>query len=227
MDATAITRMRTGAAAGVAVRYLAREDVEVLAIIGAGNQALTQLEAVLAVRPSIRVVMVFDLDERRAVTFAAQAAARFHLVTQVARTAQEAVMTADVLTTITPARVPVVKASWIKPGTHINAFGADAAGKQELEAAVLERARIIIDDREQAIHSGEINVPLTSQVIGVERIAAELGEVVAGLAPGRERPDQITLFDSTGLALQDLACAAQVYRAVMQRSAGQAFDFLA
>jgi alanine dehydrogenase len=227
MDATAITRMRTGAAAGIAVKHLAREDVQVLAIIGAGNQAFTQLEAVLAVRPGIREVVVFDLDDHRAATFASQAAARFDLITKVARSAEEAVTTADVLTTITPAREPVVKASWIKPGTHINAIGADGAGKQELDAAVLKGARIIIDDFEQATHSGEINVPLAQGLIGVEQIAAELGQVVAGLKVGRERADQITLFDSTGLALQDLACAAHVYRAVMKRPAGQEFDFLA
>jgi alanine dehydrogenase len=215
MDATAITRLRTGAASGVATRLLARADATVLSFIGAGNQALTQLEAILAVRPRIEHVLVHDLDAERAVTFARVATDRFGVVVQISASAEEAVRRAHILTTITPAREPIVQAEWVQPGTHINAIGADAAGKQELASNLTIAARVIVDDMEQATHSGEINVPLSTGVFRETDIYAELGHIVAGAKPGRQNPTDITLFDSTGLALQDLACAAHVYRKVM------------
>ena len=227
MDATAVTRLRTGAASGVATRLLSRADAEVLSVIGAGNQALTQLEAILIVRPGVEHVLIHDLDTNRASAFARTAAERFGVVVQVAGSAEEAVREADILTTITPARNPVVKADWVKPGTHINAIGADAAGKQELETALTVAARIIVDDLEQATHSGEINVPLATGAFREGDIYAELGHVVAGAKPGRQNATDITIFDSTGLALQDLACAVHVYRKLL--ATGQElrrFDFL-
>lgn len=227
MDATAITRLRTGAASGVATRLLARADASVLSLIGAGNQALTQLEAILAVRPRIEHVLIHDLDPDRAAAFARTATDRFGVVVQIARSAEDAVRSADILTTITPARSPVVQADWVKPGTHINAIGADAAGKQELATALTVAARVVVDEMEQAMHSGEINVPLSSGAFRESDIHAELGHIVAGAKAGRQNPTDITIFDSTGLALQDLACAAHVYRKVT--ASGQElrrFDFL-
>ncbi|MFL6577571.1 MAG: ornithine cyclodeaminase family protein [Povalibacter sp.] len=227
MDATAITRMRTGAASGVATRLLARADASVLSVIGAGNQAYTQVEAILLVRPRIEHVLVHDVDTERANAFARAATDRFGVVVRIAATAEEAVRAADILTTITPARVPIVQRDWVKPGTHINAIGADAAGKQELASALTAAARVVVDDLEQATHSGEINVPLTQRLFSESDIYAELGHVVAGAKPGRQNSTDITIFDSTGLALQDLACAAHVYRKIT--SSGQElrrFDFL-
>ena len=228
MDATAITRMRTGAASAVATRLLARADAEVLSMIGAGNQALTQLEAIMLVRPRIEHVVIFDLDSERATAFARTATDRFGVVVRIAGSAEEAVRAADILTTITPARSPIVEQEWVKPGTHINAIGADAAGKQELASSLTASARVIVDDLEQATHSGEINVPLSQSVFDASDIYAELGHVVAGEKPGRQNSTDITIFDSTGLALQDLACAAHVYRKLT--ASGQElrrFDFLA
>lgn len=227
MDATAITRLRTGAATGVATRLLARADAQVLSLIGAGNHAWTQLEAILAVRPRIEHVLIHDLDEARATQLALQATDRFGIVAQVARTAEEAVRPADILTTLTPARSPVVQADWVRPGTHINAVGADAAGKQELASALTASARIIVDDLEQARQSGEVNVPLSEGVLLPTAIQAELGQLIAGSKSGRHKPTDITLFDSTGLALQDLACAAQVYRKLSAAAPRlPQFDFL-
>ena len=226
MDATAITRLRTGAASGIATRLLAREDALVLSLVGAGNQALTQLEAILTVRPLIEHVLVYDIDGERAAGFARHAAEHFNVVAQVARTIEEAVRPADILSTITPARGAIVLAEWVKPGTHINAIGADAAGKQELESALILSARIVVDDMEQATHSGEVNVPFTQGALRLTGIYAELGEIVADLKPGRRNATEITVFDSTGLALQDLACAAHVYRKLSGSDAGTQFDFL-
>src|SRR5437868_12661462 len=149
MDATAITRIRTGAATGIATRLLARADAQVASLLGAGSQALTQLEAILLVRPRIAHVLIHDQDEERAASFARQATDRFGVVVQVANTVEEAVRPADILTTLTPAREPMVQADWVKPGTHINAIGANARGKQELASSLTAAARIFVDDMEQ------------------------------------------------------------------------------
>ena len=227
MDATAITRLRTGAATGVATRLLARADASVLSLIGAGNQALTQTEAILAVRPRIEQVLVHDLDPERAANFARAATDKFGVVVQIVGSVEETVRKADILTTITPARTPIVQAEWVKPGTHINAIGADAAGKQELASTLTAAARVVVDDMEQATHSGEINVPLSTGVFRDSDIYAELGHVVAGVKPGRQNATDITIFDSTGLALQDLACAAHVYRKLIAAGGElRRFDFL-
>jgi alanine dehydrogenase len=180
------------------------------------------------VRPLIEHVFVYDLDGQRAAGFARHAAEHFNVVAQVARTIEEAVRPADILSTITPARSAIVHAEWVKPGTHINAIGADAAGKQELESALILAARIVVDDMDQATHSGEVNVPFSQGALRSAGIYAELGEIVADLKSGRGNDTEITVFDSTGLALQDLACAAHVYRklAAADAAGGTQFDFL-
>jgi len=227
MDATAITRLRTGAAAGVATRFLARADAAVLSLIGAGNQAMTQIEAVLAVRPRINRIMIYDVDTERAGRLALTVTDRFRVVVHVAGSAEEAVKVADVLTTITPARAPIVAADWVRPGTHINAIGADAARKQELQSQLTATAKVVVDEMAQATHSGEVNVPLTEGTLEVSDIYGELGHIAAGAKSGRLNPTDVTIFDSTGLALQDLACAAHVYRKVVASGRElRRFDFL-
>ncbi len=122
----------------------------------------------------------------------------------------------DVVTTVTPARKPVVQADWVQPGTHINAIGADAAGKQELEIAVLQRATVVVDNWAQASHGGEINVAVARGVMTAQNVHADIGQVVTARKPGRQSADEVTVFDSTGLAIQDVACAARVYRQVVE-----------
>jgi len=124
---------------------------------------------------------------------------------------------ADIVVTTTPSRKPVVKKEYIRPVTHINAIGADAKGKQEIETDLLKNAKVIVDDIEQASHSGEINVPLSQGVIKIEDIYGTLGEVVANIKKGRERDNEITIFDSTGLAIEDLICAKLVYKKARER----------
>lgn len=149
------------------------------------------------------------------------------MVVQVAATAEQAVRPADILTTLTPAREPIVQVDWVKPGTHINAIGADAPGKQELASALTAAARVIVDDMEQAMYCGEVNVPLRDGAIAETGIHAQLGQLLAGLKSGRLQAGDVTIFDSTGLALQDLACAAHVYRKVSAASQElRRFDFL-
>jgi alanine dehydrogenase len=135
--------------------------------------------------------------------------------------AKDAVVDADILVTATSSRAPIVHDEWVKPGTHINCIGADAPGKQEMDPKVLKRARLVIDDWEQASHSGEINVPLSKGELAKEDVNAEIGEIVAGLKPGRESDDQVTVFCSTGLAIQDCLTAKLAYDAAMQQKVGR------
>jgi len=214
MDGTYLTAVRTGAAGAVAAKYLARTDSAVASFVGAGTQAYTQLQGLLVTVPSIKELLACDVDADAAQALAHQAQEEHGLTAQ-ACSLEDAVRNADILTTTTPVRKPIVKGDLLRPGTHVNAIGADAPGKQELERLILESAKIVVDNWEQASHGGEINVAVTEGWICREDVHAELGEVAAGLKPGRERPDEITVFDSTGLAIQDLACAAHVYRRVM------------
>jgi ornithine cyclodeaminase/alanine dehydrogenase len=216
LDATLLTAYRTGAAAAVASKHL-RPDAETLGIIGCGVQADFLIEAHRVLRPGIRVRCA-DRDPAAAQRVAAQWGGEV--------TSTEVAAGSDIVCTATPVRSPIVRAAWIRPGTHINAMGADAEGKQELDTAVLQRARVFVDDWPQASHSGEINVPLHSGALGPDDIAGSVCAVVAGTGVGREHPDQITLFDSTGLAIQDLALARALYQRAAESGVGTQIDFL-
>jgi alanine dehydrogenase len=208
MEATTITSLRTGASAGIASKYLARKDSETLGLVGTGEQAHTQLLAIGEIF-GLESVKVFDLNKDRVKEFIStftEYNVEFHSL--------EETLKADIVSTATPVRKPIIKSRWIQQGTHINAIGADAKGKQELEGNLLKRSKIVVDNIEQASHSGEINVPLVKGIIKSEDIHATLGEVVEGIKPGREEDDEITVFDSTGLAIQDLATAKLVYEKV-------------
>jgi alanine dehydrogenase len=211
MDGSYLTAARTGAAGAVAAKYLAREDAAVACLVGAGVQAETQLAALMVVRPGIRKVFFCDADADRA-RAAAQRAAASHGVEAEAAAVEDGVSQADVVTTVTPVRSPIVKAGFVRPGTHINAIGADAPGKQELDVEILRGAKIVIDNWEQGSHGGEINVAVSDGLITRDDVHGEIGEVVTGRKPGRETAEEVTVFDSTGLAVQDCACAAFVYR---------------
>ncbi len=212
MDGTYITNMRTGAAGAVAAKYLSREDSKTAAFIGAGTQARTQMEALLVTRLQICEVTVYDTSEDKMKDFAQFAKDKFNLDVHCSESVEGAVRNADIVTTTTPVREPLVKAEYIREGTHINAFGADASGKQELDPEILKQSRIVIDNWEQASHSGEINVALSKGMITRDDIYGDIGEIVTGTKPARQSADQITVFDSTGLSIQDIAVAAEVYR---------------
>jgi alanine dehydrogenase len=200
INATRLTDMRTGAAGAVAAKYLAPKKEVVLGVIGSGRQAEAQVEAISR-ELVITEIRVFSREEKKAEAFAA----RFKNLSATATTLEKA-CDADVLVTTTPSRKPIVMHEWVRDGTHINAIGADAPGKEELDPLILKRAQVFVDDRPQAIHSGEINVPITKGLFHAHDIAGTLGEVVVGVK-GRRRPDEVTVFDSTGLAIQDLAIA--------------------
>jgi alanine dehydrogenase len=198
MDGRLITEVRTAAVSAVATRLLARPEAAVLAILGSGVQAHSHLEALRQVR-DFREIRVWS--PRHAETFA-----REHRV-EAARSARDAVEGADVVVTVTSAREPVLRGEWLKPGAHINAVGACRPTERELDDEVLRRAKLYVDSRAAAqVESGD--------VIAAGRIVGELGEVLAGKAPGRESAEEITLFKSLGLAVEDVVTAELVYRKI-------------
>ena len=216
MDGTYITNIRTGAAGGVAIKYLAKKGSRVIGMVGAGMQAKTQLLAASKVLPQIDMVKVFDKQLDASRMYSNEMEAKLGIEIRPVETVEEATE-ADIVITTTSSRKPVVKKRSILPGTHINAIGADAKGKQELEATLLKCVKIVVDEIQQASHSGEINVPLSNNFIKVEDIYGTLGEVVTKKKKGREDDEDITVFDSTGLAVQDIVCAKHVYEKARNR----------
>jgi len=230
MDATLITGMRTGAASAVASKYLARKDPRVLGVVGAGNQASTQIQALMSYYRGFDVIRVTDYYVEKAREMAQHFRHKYDKADlgsiEAVPTAEECVKGADIVVTATPSRRPIIMNDWIGDGTHINCIGADAPGKQELDPAILKRARVAIDDWEQASHSGEINVPLSCGQITKDDIYGEIGEIVAGLRLGRENRKQVTVFCSTGLAVQDAVAAKIVYDKALDRGIGDMVQFL-
>jgi alanine dehydrogenase len=225
LDGTHITNHRTGAGGGLAAKVLAREDAARLGVIGCGQQAMTQIAAIVKVR-KIREITVFNRHLDHARSFAGKMAAAHGVKARAVDHARDAVENHDIVVTTTPSETPIVFRDWVSPGTHVNAIGADAAGKQELDPAILRAAKIVVDDWAQASHSGEINVPLSRGELKPEQVYGSLGEVVAGKKPGRQNPEEITVFDSTGLIIQDLGLGFAVFRRAKERGLGEEKDFL-
>ncbi|MDH7594139.1 MAG: ornithine cyclodeaminase family protein [Methanomicrobiales archaeon] len=209
LNATSLTDMRTGAAGGIACRHLASGKEISLGVVGSGRQANAQIAAIAEER-EIREVRIWS----REVANAERLASMWRHLDARSDTL-ERVCGCDVLVTTTPSTSPIVKNEWIADGTHINAIGADAPGKQELDPAILKRALVFVDDIEQAVHSGEINVPISRGLFRKEEITGTIGQVILGFC-GRRSKGEITIFDSTGLAIQDIAIA----RLAMQKASG-------
>jgi len=221
MDGTTLTMKRTGAAAAVATDHLAVADASTVGIVGAGTQAYTQLEAIAQVR-DVTEVVVSDLSEERVARFVERFADRFDVR---GGTPAEAAA-CDVLSTVTPVESPVVERDMVGAHTHVNAMGADAEGKHELADGLLSDAKLVIDDHEQCTHSGEINVPYAAGTLTDADIYGELGEIVVGDRAGRTPEDGLTVFDSTGLAIQDVATAHVVYEYADDNDNGYPFDLI-
>jgi alanine dehydrogenase len=218
MDGTYLTDMRTGAAGGVAVKYLARRNSKRIGFVGTGNQAKTQLLGINEVI-DIEEVKATSISEKSTLAFKDEMEKRIGCSITPKKSIRE-VCDCDILVTTTPSREPIVMNEWIAEGTHINAIGADAPGKEELDPDILKRARIVVDDIPQASHSGEVNVPLSKKLITEKDICCEIGEVVAGRKKARTKDSDITVFDSTGLAIQDVATANLVYQTAIKRKVG-------
>jgi len=220
MDATEITAYRTGAAAAIASKYLARRSPHKMGVIGAGYQAYTQILAHAELFNPISI-NAFDIS-KAAVDRLAQSLQHLSIRSC---SVQEAAAS-DIVCTLTPSRSPVVKREWIIPGTHINAVGADAPGKQELEPSILKEAIVVVDDLTQASHSGEINVPIQKGLYSTNEVYGTLAEVIVGKKKGRADNKAITVFDSTGIAVEDIAVARLLFEKARQAGGYPSIDLV-
>jgi alanine dehydrogenase len=210
MDATEITAYRTGAAAAVASKYLARPNSHTLGVIGAGFQAHTQILAHAELFSPISI-NAFDVSQAaidRLVCSFPQFSVRNCSIQEAAAS--------DIVCTLTPSRNPIIKREWITAGTHINAVGADAPGKQELDPSILKEAIVVVDDLKQASTSGEINVPIKKRIYNTREVYGTLAELVVGKKKGRTDDSAITVFDSTGIAVEDIAVAKLLFEKAQQ-----------
>lgn len=229
MDGSHVTDMRTGAASAVASKYLARKDSRTVGIIGAGRQSYTQLLAILNTFGKLDEVIINDISTDAMKIFVDTMTKahsnRIHSIKAV-DDPKDAVVGMDIVVTCTPVRKPIVRESWVSKGQHINCIGADAPGKQELEGAILTKAKVVIDDWDQASHSGEINVPLSQGIFKDKDVYGNIGDIVAGKIPGRCTHDEITVFCSTGLAIQDAVTAKLAYDAALKKNIGYKFQMI-
>lgn len=223
IEADKLGQMRTGAASGVATKYLAREDARTVGIYGTGWQAQSQLAAVCAVR-RIEEVKVFSRKPENREQFCQQMASELKLANIHPVESSEAAADADILITITSSREPVVEGKWLKPGTHINAAGGNSILRREVDDEAVKRASFLaVDSLDQAkMESGEFVTAVEKGLLTWERVK-ELRHVVNGQMPGRENNEQITLFKSLGIAIEDVATAAVVYRKAKEQQAGKEF----
>jgi alanine dehydrogenase len=205
MDATEVTAYRTGAAAAIASKYLARQGSHTIGIIGAGFQAYAQILAHVELFTPV-AINAFDISQAAVDKLAHSLP---HL--SIRSCSIEEAAASDIVCTLTPSRSPIVKKEWIIPGTHINAVGADAPGKQELDPSILKEAIVVVDDMKQAISSGEINVPIQKGIYSIGEVYGTLAEVVIGKKKGRTDNKVITVFDSTGIAVEDIAVAKMLF----------------
>lgn len=222
MDGTLITQLRTGASAAVASKYLAKKDSKSFGLIGCGAQSYTQFTAIRELF-DISVVKIYDTSKKAITSFKSTFSKNGVKIESVTL---EKVGKCDIISTVTPVRKPIVKRKMISPGAHINAIGADAKGKEELDPQILLDSKVVVDDLVQASHAGEINVPISSGLFDLKDVYAELGEIVAGKKKGRTKKDEITVFDSTGLAIQDAATAKAVFELAKKNGLGIEVDFV-
>lgn len=215
-----LTGIRTGAATGVATKYLARENAFVLGVFGAGVQAKYQVMAIVEVR-EFTLVKVFDVVPARALEFANWISSEYGITAVAAQSPREAVEGSDVVVTATTAREPLFASDWLEPGTHVNGIGANTPAKQELDPACFARGKVVVDFKAQVLEeAGDLRRAIAAGAIGAEQIYAELGEIVIGSKKGRENESEISLFKSVGMANVDIVLASFIYEEALACGAG-------
>jgi alanine dehydrogenase len=220
MDATFLTAMRSGAASAVATRYLARREVREVTVFGTGRQARFQLMGVCAVR-QVNGAVVIDPNAQAQHRFADQMSKALGIPVEPVDDIRAAVEMADVIITATLSREPLFQGEWLCPGVHVNAVGAQSSDARELDTETVRRAKVVPDLTSACLaDAGDLILPIQEGAVTAEHIHADLGQVVAGLMPGRESDDEITLFKSVGLAMEDVATAVYVYNLALRRGAG-------
>jgi len=223
MDSIELTILRTGAATGVAAKHLARRDSKTAMICGCGNQGRISLRALTKVLP-IEKVWAYDCDHSKAQRFASELGEELRIEIE-AVTDLQTVRQSGVCVTCTPSKRPFLKEDFVAPGTFIAAVGADSADKQELDSAILSHNKIVVDILEQSATIGELHHALDAGLITPKNVHAELGEVIAGVKSGRTSSDEIIVFDSTGMALQDVVTAEVLYEKAVSERAGTRIEF--
>lgn len=220
MDSIEITIIRTGAATGIAAKYLARVDATVATICGCGNQGRVSLKALMKVR-KLEKVFAYDIDEGQIDKFVKEFEKEITIIPIHIPDLPAALSQSRIVVTCTTSKEPFIHAKDITPGTFIAAVGADSEDKQELFSDLVASSKIVVDVAEQSASIGELHQAIRQNFICIEDIHAELGFIITGKKPGRESDDEIIIFDSTGMALQDVAAAAIVYEKAMQNGIGQ------
>ncbi|MEK6325073.1 MAG: ornithine cyclodeaminase family protein [Acidobacteriota bacterium] len=225
MNASAITAIRTAAVSGVATQLLAREDACELAIIGSGVQARTHIEAMACVRP-IKRARVASFSFENAQKFADEMGWRYSFAVEPVESVEAAVRDADMIVTATTAAEPILKREWISPGAHLNVVGSSIPTTREVDTATMAAASLFVDRRESTVNEGgDYLFALRDGAIGPDHIKAEIGELLIGAKPGRTSADEITLFKSLGLAIEDLASADYLYRKAKGSQTGTWVEF--
>jgi alanine dehydrogenase len=219
MDSIEITILRTGAATAVAAKFLARPESHVVTICGCGNQGRVQLRSLACVLP-VRQVFAYDTDGGRSLEFSRDLSRELAIEVAPARDLGTSISRSDVLVTCTPSKEFFVNSAWLSPGTFIAAVGADSASKQELDPRLLANSTVVVDILDQCATIGELHHAIEAGVLAREDVHAELGEIVAGRRKGRSSRDEITIFDSTGTGLQDVAAAGVVYEKACRMKRG-------
>ena len=225
MDATFLRAMRSGATSAIATGCLARKEVHEVVIFGAGTHARIQLMGVCAVR-DVNGAFVLDPDAQARRRFADQMSKALDIPIETVADVRAAVEMADVIVTATRASQPLFRGEWLRPGVHVNAVGAHAPDARQVDTQTVRRAKVVTDLSSACLaQAGDLRLPIQEGAITEEHIHADLGQIVAGLKPGREDEDEITLFKSVGLAAQDVATASHVYDLARQRGVGKKIDF--
>jgi ornithine cyclodeaminase/alanine dehydrogenase-like protein (mu-crystallin family) len=225
VNASALTEIRTAAVSALATSLLARPDATELAVIGTGVQARAHIQALAACR-ELTGIRAAGREPGRARRFAADVSALVQVPVTAHDSVAGALAGAGIVVTATTSEVPVLEHGWLAPGTHVNAVGACLPRAREIDTATMAAAALFVDSRESAAHeAGDILLAMADGAIGTAGIRAELGEVITGMAPGRRDDQEITLFESLGLAVEDLAAAAHAYRRARAAGAGTAVDF--
>jgi ornithine cyclodeaminase/alanine dehydrogenase-like protein (mu-crystallin family) len=221
LDGAAITAIRTAAVSGVATDVLARRDASELAVLGAGVQARTHIEAIAAVRP-LRRVRIWSRNPEHAAALASELRRRFGFPIEAAPSAEAAVREADLVATVTASPEPILKREWLKEGVHINAVGSSIPTSREIDTATMVAARLFVDRRESALaEAGDLLIAMREDALTGDHIQAELGDVIIGKNPGRRSPGELTLFKSLGIAVEDVASAAYLVRRARETGTGQ------
>ena len=223
MDSTEITGQRTAAATAVAAKYLARPESKTLTICGCGIQGRVSLRALTGLFP-LEQVFAYDIDSTRSEKFANDLSAELAIAIKPVTQLEGAALQSDICVTCTPSRQFFLKPEHIAPGTFIAAVGADNEDKQELDPTLLGRSKVVADLVEQCATIGELHHALDQKVMNKDQVHAELGEVVAATKPGRTSNDEVIVFDSTGMALQDVVTSALVYEKAKQQGAGTTIE---